>query len=116
MVPDGGATWLLFQALGYHRAFSLITEGGSISAKECQELGLARTVVPLDQTEKAAADIAAKLCERSALATTEAKALLRKSVTASYDEIFQAEAIVQKRCLQSSEAREAIASFKNKGK
>jgi len=116
LVPDGGATWLLFQALGYHRAFTLITEGGSISAKECLELGLARTVAPRDQVEQVAADIAAKLCGRSAMATAEAKALLRKSATASYDEIFQAEAIIQKRCLQSSEYLEAIANFKSKSK
>lgn len=116
LVPDGGATWLLFQTLGYHRSFALITEGGSISAQQCKELGLARTVVPQDQTEQVAADIAATLCERSALATAEAKALLRKSATASYDEIFQAEAIAQKHCLQSPEAREAIARFKNKSK
>lgn len=116
LVPDGGATWLLFQALGYHRAFALITEGGSIKAQECQALGLARAVVPQDQIDQAAAEIAATLCERSALATAEAKALLRQAATASYDEIFQAEAIVQKRCLQSAESREAIANFKNKKK
>lgn len=116
LVPDGGATWLLFQTLGYHRAFALITEGGSISPQECLELGLARTVVPQDQTDQAAADIAATLCERSAIATAEAKALLRKAATASYDEVFLAEAIAQKRCMQSDESREAIARFKNKGK
>lgn len=116
LVPDGGATWLLFQTLGYHRAFALITEGGSISAEECRELGLARTVLPVDQIDQAAAEIAATLCARSALATAEAKALLRRSATASYNEIFQAEAIVQKRCLQSAESRQAIASFKSKKK
>jgi 2-(1,2-epoxy-1,2-dihydrophenyl)acetyl-CoA isomerase len=116
LIPDGGATWLLFQTLGYHRAFALITEGGSVSAQECLQLGLARTVVPLEQTEQAAADIAATLSERSALATAEAKRLLRKAATASYAQIFEAEAIAQKQCLQSEESREAIARFKNRSK
>lgn len=116
LVPDGGASWLLLKSLGYHRAFALITEGGSVSAAECHSAGITRKVVPQDQIEQAAAEIAGTLCERSALATAEAKALLRRAATASYDEIYQAEAIVQKRCLQSDESREAIARFKNKGK
>ncbi|MCQ4320120.1 enoyl-CoA hydratase/isomerase family protein [Stutzerimonas stutzeri] len=116
LVPDGGATWLLFQTLGYHRAFALITEGGSLSAGECLELGLARTVVPQGQLETTAADIAATLCDRSALATAEAKRLLRQAATASYAQIFEAEAVVQKQCLNSDESREAIARFKSRAK
>ena len=115
LVPDGGATWLLFQSLGYHRAFALITEGGSISARECLELGLAHAVVPVDQVEEVAAGIASTLCGRSSVATAEAKALLRQASTATYDEIFRAEAIAQKRCLHSDAAQEAIARFRNKG-
>lgn len=116
LVPDGGATWLLFQALGYHRAFALITEGGSVSAAECLDLGVARAVVPQDQLEQTATDIAATLCERSALATAEAKRLLRMAATASYDEVFRAEASAQKECLNSEESRQAIARFKNRSK
>ena len=116
LVPDGGATWLLFQALGYHRAFGLITEGGSVSAAECLDLGVARAVVSQDQVEQTAADIAATLCERSALATAEAKRLLRMAATASYDEVFKAEAVAQKKCLDSEESRQAIARFKNRSK
>lgn len=116
LVPDGGATWLLFQALGYHRAFGLISEGGSVSAAQCLELGVARAVVPQEQVEQTAADIAATLCERSALATAEAKRLLRMAATASYDEVFKAEAVAQKKCLDSEESRQAITRFKNRSK
>lgn len=116
LVPDGGATWLLFQALGYHRAFALITEGGSVSAEQCLELGIARAVVPQDQLDQVAGDIAGTLGERSALATAEAKQLLRMASTASYDEVFRAEAVAQKACLNSDASKKAIASFKNRSK
>lgn len=116
LVPDGGATWLLFQALGYHRAFSLITEGGSVNAAECLELGIARAVVSQGQVEEAAADLAATLCDRSALATAEAKRLLRMAATASYDDVFRAEAVAQKTCLDSDASKQAIASFKSRSK
>ncbi|SFR68519.1 2-(1,2-epoxy-1,2-dihydrophenyl)acetyl-CoA isomerase [Marinobacter daqiaonensis] len=114
LIPDGGGTWLLFQTLGYHRAFALITEGGSLSAQECLALGLARAVVPQGEEDATAAGIAATLCERSSLATAEAKRLLRQCATASYAQIFEGEAIAQKQCLQSEESREAIAKFKNR--
>lgn len=114
LVPDGGATWLLFQSLGYHRAFALITEGGSLSAGDCLQLGLARSVVAPDQLDSTAEALALALSEKSALATGEAKRLLRLAAMASYDEIFEAEAHAQKACLASEESREAIARFKNK--
>lgn len=114
LVPDGGATWLLFQSLGYHRAFAMITEGGSLSAPECQQLGIARAVVAPDQLDATAADLARELCSQSALATGEAKRLLQMAATASYDQIFEAEAVAQKTCLASEESREAIARFRKK--
>ncbi|MBM1143045.1 enoyl-CoA hydratase/isomerase family protein [Alcanivorax sp. ZXX171] len=116
LVPDGGATWLLFQALGYHRAFALITEGGSVSARECLELGVARAVAPQERIDQVAADIAATLCERSTLATASAKRLLRMAATTSYDEAFKSEAVAQKQCMDSEESRQAIARFKSRGK
>lgn len=114
LVPDGGATWLLLQNLGYHRAFAMITEGGSLPASECLQLGLARAVVPVDQLEATAAELAKGLCQQSALATGEAKRLLHLATTASYDQVFEAEAITQKTCLDSEESKEAIARFRNK--
>ncbi len=112
LVPDGGATWLLCRSLGYHRAFALITEGGSLDARECLQLGIAREVVPGEELDARAAALAATLAERSGLATAKAKALLRQAETASFDEVFRAEAEAQKLCLASEESQQAIARFR----
>ena len=45
LIPDGGATWLLQQALGYRRTLQIIAEGGHISSQECFLNGLANKVV-----------------------------------------------------------------------
>ncbi|MCC5858935.1 MAG: enoyl-CoA hydratase/isomerase family protein [Ectothiorhodospiraceae bacterium] len=112
LVPDGGATWLLCRSLGYHRAFALITEGGSLDARECLRLGIAREVVPGEALDARAAALAATLAERSALATAKAKALLHQAETASFDEVFRAEAEAQKLCMASEESKQAIARFR----
>lgn len=112
LVPDGGATWLLCRSQGYHRAFALITEGGSLDARECQQLGIAREVVPAAELDARAAALAATLAERSALATARAKALLHQAETASFDDVFRAEAEAQKLCLASEESKRAIARFR----
>lgn len=111
LIPDGGTSWLLAGALGYHRAFALITEGGSVSARECLNSGIARAVVPRQELEHTAGEIASRLSERSPLATAEAKRLLRMAATASFDAVFEAEAIAQKACLASDASRQAIARF-----
>lgn len=116
LIPDGGANWLLYQHLGYQRAFQLVVEGGSLSAEECLAMGIANKVVPAEQLEEAAEGWANSLAERSPVATREAKKLLRAAAAHSYDEIFAREAVAQGLCLDSPESREAIAAFQEKAR
>ena len=46
VVPDGGANWMLTNAVGYKLAYQLAIEGEKIPASRCLELGLANKVVP----------------------------------------------------------------------
>ncbi len=112
LVPDGGATWLLHRSLGYHRAFALITEGGSLDANTCQQVGIAREVVPAAELDARAAALAATLADRPPLATAKAKALLHQAETAAFDTVFRAEAEAQKECLASEDSRKAIVRFR----
>ena len=114
LVPDGGATWLLYQNLGYQQAFELIVEGGSLGADACQRLGISNQVVAADQLDTVAGEIASRLAERSPLATAEAKKLLRAAASVSFEDNFVAEARAQKRCTNSDVSKEAIARFRDK--
>lgn len=114
LVPDGGATWQLQRHLGHQRAFQLIVEGGSLSADECLSLGIANKVVDEAGLDDAAEQWAAALAERSALATAQAKKLLRAAATASLSEIIEQEAEAQLLCRNSEECKQAIAAFVNK--
>tara|TARA_R110001606_G_scaffold261206_5_gene409249 strand:- start:319 stop:1152 length:834 start_codon:yes stop_codon:yes gene_type:complete len=114
LVPDGGATWLLYQHLGYQRAFQLIVEGGSLSAEQCLQIGIANKVLPVTELDAAAASWAAELAQRSALANAEAKKLLRAAANNRFAETVEQEAIAQQLCMDSEESKTAIAAFKEK--
>lgn len=45
LIADGGLHWELVHALGYKRAFALLTRGGELSAEQCISLGLANGIV-----------------------------------------------------------------------
>ena len=47
LVPDGGNTRLLLDAMGYRRALQACIEGRKIPAVECESYGIANKVVPL---------------------------------------------------------------------
>ncbi|MFC3103356.1 enoyl-CoA hydratase/isomerase family protein [Salinisphaera aquimarina] len=116
LVPDGGATWLLYRHLGYQRAFALIVEGGSLGAEECRAAGIANKIVAAEALDEAANAWAQELATRSPVASAEAKRLLRTAATHSYAEIFEQEAAAQHRCINSEQSRAAVAAFKDRAR
>ena len=50
LIPDGGSHWLLYNMLGYKKAYQIAIENERISAEECLNIGLANKVV--EQCEK----------------------------------------------------------------
>lgn len=116
LVPDGGATWLLYQHLGYQRAFELIVEGGSLDAQACLAAGIANKVVAGDELEAAAEAWATELAKRSALASAQAKQLLRAAATSTLAQAIESETVAQQMCMDSAESRAAIEEFKNRSR
>ena len=114
LVPDGGATWLLYQHLGYQRAFELIIEGGSLDAQACLAAGIANKVIVGDELEAAAEAWATELAKGSALASAEAKKLLRAAATSTLAQAIESETVAQQLCMDSDESRAAIAELKNR--
>jgi 2-(1,2-epoxy-1,2-dihydrophenyl)acetyl-CoA isomerase len=112
LVPDGGASWWLYQHLGYQRAFELIVEGGSLNAAQCLAMGIANKVVAGAGLDQAAQQWAAQIAQRSPLATAEAKKLLRAAATSRFAETVEQEALAQHLCIGSEASQAAIAAFR----
>lgn len=114
LVPDGGATWLLANALGRKRAYEVIATGEKVSAQKCLEWGLCNRVVPTDTLLSEARDWAGELAQRAPLSLRHAKDAMRTATTSDYGATFDREVELQKICSASEDSREAIKAFREK--
>lgn len=114
IIPDGGATWLLVRAIGYHRAYQLCIEAERIPAHRCLELGLANRVVAAQDLEAETLKWAASLAERAPLALARTKLAMRQAMNVSFGEAISLEAKLQNACIESEDAKEGVAAFVQK--
>jgi enoyl-CoA hydratase/carnithine racemase len=76
LVPDLGGTKRLVELVGYARAMDICLTGRRIDAAESLRLGLATSVVPVVELDKAVDELVAQLLTPPRPAVTEIKALL----------------------------------------
>ncbi len=114
LIPDGGSTWTLTQALGQRAAFEFAIGGERMAAARARELNLVNRLVPSGEALQAAEDWAAQLALKAPLALAATKRLIRKAGTLSFDDMFMAEAEAQQACNATADAAEGIAAFLEK--
>jgi enoyl-CoA hydratase/carnithine racemase len=100
LVPDLGGTKRLVDAVGYSRALEMCLTGRRVGAAEADRIGLATLVVPRDQLDAAAADLAAALLAIPRGAAVETKALLAAAASRGQAEQEAAERAAQVRRLR----------------
>jgi enoyl-CoA hydratase/carnithine racemase len=100
LVPDLGGTWPLVETVGYARALEICLTGRWVDAAEAHALGLVELVVPNDQLDAAATDLAAAVLTAPRDAVIETKALLLGARTRSRGEQMEAERQAQARRLR----------------
>ncbi|MGW1022733.1 enoyl-CoA hydratase/isomerase family protein [Streptomyces sp. NPDC002577] len=100
LVPDLTGTHPLVGLVGYARALEICATGRFVHADEAERIGLANLVVPGDQLDAAARDLAAALLAAPRDAVIETKALLQGATTRDYDAQRAAERAAQARRLR----------------
>ncbi|MEU1335648.1 enoyl-CoA hydratase/isomerase family protein [Streptomyces sp. NPDC005865] len=100
LVPDLTGTHPLVGLVGYARALEICATGRFVHADEAERVGLANLVVPADQLDAAAKDLAAALVAAPRDAVIETKALLQGAADRSYEEQRTAERAAQGRRLR----------------
>ncbi|GGR91586.1 enoyl-CoA hydratase [Streptomyces aureoverticillatus] len=100
LVPDLTGTHPLVSLVGYARALEICATGRFVQAAEAERIGLANLVVPGDQLDAAAQDLAAALLAAPRDAVIETKALLQGAASRSYEEQRRAERAAQARRLR----------------
>lgn len=100
LVPDLTGTHPLVSLVGYARALEICATGRYVQAAEAERIGLANLVVPGDQLDAAAQDLAAALLAAPRDAVIETKALLQGAAGRSYEDQRHAERAAQARRLR----------------
>ncbi|MBA2948423.1 enoyl-CoA hydratase/isomerase family protein [Streptomyces himalayensis] len=100
LVPDLTGTHPLVGLVGYARALEICATGRYVHADEAERIGLANLVVPGDQLDDAAGDLAAALLAAPRDAVIETKALLQGATVRDYDTQRAAERAAQARRLR----------------
>lgn len=111
LIPDGGATQLFLQRLGYQRALEMAVDAGKLNADECLELGIANRKVPAEELRDAAQAWAEHFAAGAPLAQKRAKHMLRKAGLMSYGDVIDEEARLQTECIGSKDNLIGVEAF-----
>jgi len=113
LVPDAGATWLLPRAVGSTRAAEIALLGRKISATQALAWGLVNELVPTDDLDQRAREVAAELASVSA-SVGPIRRLLASSWSVDLPTQLDAEATAQGTAQHHPHYREARLAFSEK--
>ncbi len=108
---DFGTSWFLRQRIGVHKAKEMAFTGKFIGAADALALGLVNAVVPAEELDAAAGEIAAAIAAGPPLALSMTKRELNNAAHASLAQALEAEALAQSLNAQTEDMREALLAF-----
>ncbi|CAH0993100.1 Short-chain-enoyl-CoA hydratase [Sinobacterium norvegicum] len=116
LVPDGGMSFHLVNAMGYKRAIQLFAESGRLSAEQCVHYGLANKHCAAENLVAETTHFAQSLAQGAPLAQKFGKQIMRSVHDSDFETIFHAESRLQTTCMDSTDSKNAVAAFFKKEK
>jgi 2-(1,2-epoxy-1,2-dihydrophenyl)acetyl-CoA isomerase len=113
---DFGGTYFLTQLLGSARARELYLTSPVLTAKEALALGMLTKVVPDNEIEAAAHELAMSLAQGPTVTLGYIKRNINNAEHASLEACFEGEAIHHTRCSETEDHKEAAKAFVEKRK
>ena len=111
LIPGGGGTQRLPRLVGHGRAMLLNLTGEFIDAETAYAWGLVEKVVPVDELEAAALEVAGQIAAQSPHAVAVLRELARTTRDLPLEEGLRREADGFRRCLESEDGAEGVAAF-----
>src|ERR1700688_505188 len=109
--PDGGGAYLLPRLIGLQNAKELIFFGDDLHAEAAAKLALVNRVVPRQELESAAGELAGRLAAGPTKAIGMAKWLLNRPLDSDRRSAFDEEAWAQELIVGSADAGEGLRAF-----
>ena len=114
MTPDGTSSYFIARHIGLRRMMDLTLTNRVLSAAEAEAWGLVNRVVPDDDVDQAAADLAAQLAASAPYAVGRAKRLIYEGYEASLEAAGELEAEGIVGAMGTDDGKEGIAAFLEK--
>ncbi|MBF4570695.1 enoyl-CoA hydratase/isomerase family protein [Plantibacter sp. VKM Ac-2880] len=111
LTPDCGVSTLLPEAVGMRRALELTLSPRMLSAEEALDWGLVTEVVPADQLDARAREVAAFWLAGATAAFGQARRLLRESVGRTYQDALDDEARTIGAAIETPESVARVSAF-----
>jgi len=116
LVPDGGVSHHLVNAMGYKRAYQAFLEAKKMSAEECLHYGLVNKTFALDELQKGTQSWAEALAKGAPIAQKFGKKIMRDVHQSMFEQTLDQESKLQVDCSSSADAATAISAFFTKQK
>jgi len=116
IIPGGGGSQRLPRLVGIGKAMQLILSGERISAAEAHRIGLVDEVVPHDQLEARAMEIASRIAEKSPVTIRLAKEAVKASARMPLDQGLEYERSLFSIAFSTKDKEEGVAAFVEKRK
>lgn len=114
IAPDAGATWLLPRAVGFSKACEILYTGMTVNADQGLEWGIYMRVVPHDELESAATDLAKSIAAGPPIALKFTKRGLQQAANTRLGPALEFETYAQRVCFRTGDFKEGVRSFREK--
>lgn len=114
LIPASGGTYFLPRLVGLDRALLMLWTGDMINAKEAERIGLVTMVVPHDELEIAALELAEKLAKGPPLAIKRTKKAVYDGLKLGLDETLEYIRPIMTELTKTKDHREGAKAFVEK--
>lgn len=114
VVPESGGTWILPRLIGWSKASEIIFTGKTLTAPECEEMGLVSRVVNNNEVLAETHALAKQIAANAPLAVQASKRMMRMSMNENFNDHVHHVFLQLLPLFQTDDFKEGMASFMEK--
>jgi enoyl-CoA hydratase/carnithine racemase len=114
VVPESGGTWILPRLIGWSKASEIIFTGKTLTAAECEEMGLISRVVNNNEVLAETLELGKAIAKNAPLAVQASKRMMRMGMNETFNDHVHHVFLQLLPLFQSDDFKEGMASFLEK--
>ncbi len=114
VVPESGGTWILPRLIGWSKASEIIFTGKTLTAAECEEMGLVSRVVNNNEVLAETIEMGKAIAKNAPLAVQASKRMMRMGMNENFNDHVHHVFLQLLPLFQSDDFKEGMASFLEK--